>query len=66
MSYGGQLHLGLIADRDLVPDLDAMAGYIADELDVLTAAVVPAVEIDVTDHASARRKTKKPVRPAAS
>jgi diacylglycerol O-acyltransferase / wax synthase len=66
MSYGGQLHLGLIADRDLVPDLNAMAGYIADELDVLTAAVVPAVEIDVTDHASARRKTKKPVRPTAS
>jgi diacylglycerol O-acyltransferase len=66
MSYGGQLHLGLIADRDLVPDLDAMAGYIADELDVLTAAVVPAVEIDVTDHAAARRRTKKPVRPTAS
>jgi WS/DGAT/MGAT family acyltransferase len=68
MSYGGQLHLGLIADRDLVPDLDAMAGYLADELDVLTAAVVPAAEIDVTDRAAARRtaKTKKPVRSTTS
>jgi diacylglycerol O-acyltransferase len=67
MSYGGQLHLGLIADRDLVPDLDALAGYMVDELAALTAAVVPAAAIDVTDRAAARRRTtKKPVRPAAS
>jgi WS/DGAT/MGAT family acyltransferase len=66
MSYGGQLHLGLIADRDLVPDLDLLAGYMAEELDVLSAAVVPAAEIDVTDKASARRTSKKPVKPTAS
>ncbi len=41
MSYGGQLHFGLIADRELVPDLDRMAGYLADELADLFAAVVP-------------------------
>jgi WS/DGAT/MGAT family acyltransferase len=41
MSYGGGLHFGLIADRDLVPDLDAMAGYLADELSDLLHAVVP-------------------------
>jgi WS/DGAT/MGAT family acyltransferase len=41
MSYGGALHFGLIADRDLVPDLDVMAGYIEDELKVLVHAVVP-------------------------
>ncbi len=35
MSYAGQLHFGLIADRDLVPDLDVMAGYLADELTLL-------------------------------
>ena len=38
MSFGGQLHFGLIADRDLVPDLDVMAGYLADELAALSAA----------------------------
>jgi diacylglycerol O-acyltransferase len=39
MSLGGQLHFGLIADRELVPDLDVMAGYLVDELDALSAAV---------------------------
>jgi diacylglycerol O-acyltransferase len=66
MSYGGQLHFGLIADRDLVPDLDAMAGYIADELDVLTAAVVAKPEIDLTDTTTRRKSTKRAVKPAAS
>ena len=38
MSYAGQLHFGLIADRDLVPDLDVMAGYLRDELTALATA----------------------------
>jgi WS/DGAT/MGAT family acyltransferase len=41
MSYGGGLHFGLIADRDLVPDVDAMAGYLLDELKALVHAVMP-------------------------
>jgi diacylglycerol O-acyltransferase / wax synthase len=41
MSYGGGLHFGLIADRDLVPDLDLLAGYLVEELKVLVHAVVP-------------------------
>jgi diacylglycerol O-acyltransferase / wax synthase len=41
MSYGGGLHFGLIADRDLVPDLDVMAGYLVEELKVLIHAVLP-------------------------
>jgi WS/DGAT/MGAT family acyltransferase len=41
MSYDGALHFGLIADRDLVPDLDVMAGYLVEELKVLVHAVVP-------------------------
>jgi WS/DGAT/MGAT family acyltransferase len=41
MSYGGGMHFGLIADRDLVPDLDVLAGYLVDELKVLVHAVVP-------------------------
>ena len=40
MSYGGALHFGLIADRDLVPDLDALAGVLVDDLAELTRAVV--------------------------
>ena len=38
-SLSGQLHFGLIADRELVPDLDVMMDYLAEELDVLTEAV---------------------------
>jgi diacylglycerol O-acyltransferase / wax synthase len=41
MSYDGGLHFGLIADRDLVPDLEVMAGYLVEELKVLVHAVVP-------------------------
>jgi diacylglycerol O-acyltransferase / wax synthase len=39
ISYGGQMHFGLIADRDLVPDLDDLADALEKELDELTAAV---------------------------
>ena len=42
ISYAGQMHFGLIADRDLVPDLEDLADALADELDALTAAVAPA------------------------
>jgi diacylglycerol O-acyltransferase len=62
MSYGGGLHFGLIADRDLVPDLDVMAGYLVDELKVLVHAVVP----DVADAGPAAITTPPPrKRPAA-
>ncbi len=43
MSWEGQLHFGLIADRELVPDVDVMAGYLADELQVLLTATSAAV-----------------------
>lgn len=39
-SYLGGLDFGLIADADLVPDLDALLGHVLDELAVLTEAVV--------------------------
>ena len=32
VGYLGQLHFGLVACRELVPDLDALAGYLVDEL----------------------------------
>jgi len=39
MSFEGQMHFGLIADRELVPDVDALAGYLVDELAALVAAL---------------------------
>jgi diacylglycerol O-acyltransferase len=42
MSYGGQMFWGLIADRELVPDLEAMADYLVDELQELLTLVRPA------------------------
>lgn len=38
LGYRGRLHLGLVADRELVPDLDLLTTYLTEELDVLTAA----------------------------
>ncbi len=34
-SNGGQMHFGLIGCRELVPDIDVMAGYLVEELDKL-------------------------------
>ncbi|HET6816129.1 MAG TPA: wax ester/triacylglycerol synthase family O-acyltransferase [Mycobacteriales bacterium] len=42
ISYAGEMHFGLIADRDLVPDLENLADALAAELAELTAAVAPA------------------------
>jgi diacylglycerol O-acyltransferase len=42
MSYADGMHFGLIADRELVPDVDRMAGYLADELDELKKALAEA------------------------
>ena len=39
MSYDDGMHFGLIADRELVPDLDRLAGGLADELATLRALV---------------------------
>jgi diacylglycerol O-acyltransferase len=37
MSCCGQLHFGLLADRELVPDVDRLTHHLADELDLLRA-----------------------------
>jgi diacylglycerol O-acyltransferase len=42
MSYEDGMHFGLIADRELVPDLDRLAGYLVDELDDLKKSVATA------------------------
>ena len=38
IGYLGQLHFGLISCRELVPDLDTLAGYLTDELALLEQA----------------------------
>jgi diacylglycerol O-acyltransferase len=40
--YRGGLHFGLIACRELVPDIDALTGYLVDELNILLAAAAGA------------------------
>jgi diacylglycerol O-acyltransferase / wax synthase len=38
VGYLGQLHFGLVACRELVPDIDALTGYLVDELELLVKA----------------------------
>jgi len=38
VGYLGQLHFGLVCCRELVPDLDTLAGYLVGELDLLVKA----------------------------
>ena len=38
VGYLGQLHFGLVACRELVPDIDVLAGYLIDELALLAEA----------------------------
>ncbi len=38
VGYLGRLHFGLTACRELIPDIDALASYVADELDILLEA----------------------------
>ena len=37
ISYAGGLHFGLVGDRDRLPDLDRLAGFIEEELEALGA-----------------------------
>ena len=38
IGYLGQLHFGLVSSRELVPDIDTLAGYLTDELVLLEKA----------------------------
>ena len=38
IGYLGQLHFGLVSCRELVPDIDDLAGYLVDELELLVKA----------------------------
>jgi diacylglycerol O-acyltransferase / wax synthase len=47
VGYLGRLHFGLVGCRELVPDIDRLAGYIADELLVLVKASDSAANVDM-------------------
>jgi hypothetical protein len=38
VGYLGQLHFGLVSCRELVPDIDTLAGYLVEELELLLKA----------------------------
>jgi WS/DGAT/MGAT family acyltransferase len=38
VGYLGRLHFGLVSCRELVPDIDTLAGYLVDELELLARA----------------------------
>src|SRR5215472_3115876 len=38
VGYRGQLHFGLVSSRELVPDIDTLAGYLPEELALLVEA----------------------------
>ncbi|HEY1967625.1 MAG TPA: WS/DGAT domain-containing protein, partial [Pseudonocardia sp.] len=38
VGYLGQLHFGLVSSRELVPDIDKLAGYLPEELALLAEA----------------------------
>ena len=46
VGYLGQLHFGLVACRELVPDIEVLAGYLTDELDLLLKAAAIEVAAD--------------------
>ncbi len=48
MSYCGTMFFGLVACRELMPDLDALAGYLRTELDEMLAALADATSFHET------------------
>jgi diacylglycerol O-acyltransferase len=41
MSYNGSIDIGIVADRDVMPDVGSMTGWLADELEALDTPVFP-------------------------
>jgi diacylglycerol O-acyltransferase / wax synthase len=63
MSYCGSMYFGLVACRELMPDLDVLAGYLRSELDEMLAAVAQASG-DGAAGAPAAAKPEHPVKRA--
>jgi diacylglycerol O-acyltransferase len=62
MGYRGELHFGLIACRELVPEVDAIAGYLVDELDALVALVDKATRANSVKPIKAEPMKGKPMK----
>ncbi len=60
MSYRDRLYFGLIGCRELVPDIDVLAGYLADELHTLTGAVERLVAARPADGAALAQPAAAP------
>ena len=56
--YRGQLNFGLLADREMVPDVDRLATYLIDELDLLIAAADEKIATDTVKKPA--RRTARP------
>jgi hypothetical protein len=41
MSYNGSVDIGIVADRDVMPDVGSMTGWLADELEALDIPAFP-------------------------
>jgi diacylglycerol O-acyltransferase / wax synthase len=59
VGYLGQLHFGVVACRELVPDIDALTGYLVDELELLAQAAA------ARQQEPAARQAKPAAKPAA-
>jgi WS/DGAT/MGAT family acyltransferase len=59
MSYRDTLHFGLIACRELVPDIGQLARYLEEEVGVLAKAVAPTNNRPAKKAAPARRRVKQ-------
>jgi WS/DGAT/MGAT family acyltransferase len=60
MSYDGELNIGIVADRDAIPDVGLMVQWLKDELAALAAGGTP----EATPRAAARPRRRYP-RPVA-
>ena len=62
MSYNGTVNIGIVADRDVMPDVGAMTSWLADELDALASPEFP----ERPAHAPVRprrRRARTPAKP---
>ena len=59
MSYNGSLNIGIVADRDVMPDVGTMTGWLADELEALGVPQFP----ERPPHVPVRPRRRRSARP---
>jgi diacylglycerol O-acyltransferase len=63
MSYCGTMHFGIVADREMMPDLERLIGWLRDELELLKPP--PAARAGSAKIAAPARTRRKPAPPKA-